>query len=169
MPQNQDPKVKKGEFGRIFFDWKVPEYTVHERSHAWYLVMIILGLALIIWSIYTANFLFALIIILATFIIFLRIYYEPKDLDCQITEDGIKIGNQFFDYEILQNFYIIYYPPAIKKLFFTRKGINLADISVPLDKMNPILIRQQLLGYLREDLEREHQSTADLIEMLFKL
>ncbi|MCX6745348.1 MAG: hypothetical protein NTX82_07565, partial [Candidatus Parcubacteria bacterium] len=159
----------KGEFGRIFFEWQVPEYTMHERSNAWYIVMAIIGIALVIYSIFTANFLFALIIILATFIVYLRVYYTPKDLICQITEDGIIIGNQFFGYEMLQNFYIIYYPPAIKKLFFRRKGLNLTDISVPLDKMNPVIIRKQLLDYLNEDLEKEHQSMADLIEMLFKL
>lgn len=169
MPDNKYPQIKKGEFGQVFHEWEVPEYTTFERSKAWYIVMALIAVALIIISVYTGNFLFALIIILATFIIFLRVYYTPRDLTFQITEDGIIIGNQFFGYESLQNFYIIYYPPTIKKLFFKRKGLNMNDLSIPLKNMNPILVRKSLLTYLNEDLQQEQQSMADIIETLFKL
>ena len=88
---------KEGDFGEIFFEWQIPEYTEHKRSKRWYVYMIALAVILIIYSIFTANFLFALIIILAGFIVFLRVYAQPRQLKFQITEDGLVIGNIFYD------------------------------------------------------------------------
>jgi len=156
------------ERGNVFFQWQIPEFANHERSFGWYLVASILAIALIIYCIFTANYFFALIIILATFIIFLKKYNEPKDLMFQITEDGLVIGNQFFNFNDLANFYIIYNPP-VKKLYFKMKTLNPDDLSIPLLENNPIPIRAKLLEYLSEDLEKEHQTFSDIMETFFKL
>jgi hypothetical protein len=159
---------KKGPYGKIFFEWVVPEYLEFQRGFFWYLGMIILALGLIIYSIVTANFLFALVVILVVFIVFLKNYNQAKHLSFQIAQDGIIIGNQFFKYSAIKNFYIIYDPPAVKKLFFIIKGLY-PTISIPLDDMNPLVIRKKLLEYLKEDLNREHQSFDDQLEILLKL
>lgn len=170
MPE-KTPQIrinKESEFGKVFFEWKIPEFTKHQRSRRWYMVMILLAGILIIYSIFTANFLFALIIILGVFIIFLRDYSESKDLNFQITEDGLVIGNQFYYYKILSAFYIIYDPPVVKKLFFTLKSVA-PDFSIPLNDMNPLLIRKRLLEYLDEDLDKENQTLDDQLESILKL
>lgn len=169
MPEVEEKNENKGDYGEVFFQWQVPEYALHERSRAWYLFMVAVAVFLIIYSIFTANFLFALIIILIVFIIFLREYNKPRDLKIQITEDGIAIGNRLIAYEEIQNFYIIYYPPAVKKLFLNMKGTILNDLSLPLLDNNPLLIREKLLVYLDEDLDKEHQTLADIFEQIFKL
>jgi hypothetical protein len=56
----------------------------------------------------------------------------------------------------------------VKKIFFNFKGMH-PTISIPLDKMNPLVIRQKLLAYLPEDLEKEHQTFDDQLETIFKL
>src|SRR4030042_4110231 len=116
--------------------------------------MLISAIALVIYCIFTANFLFALVIILVVFIVFLRSYYPPKELNFQITEEGILLGNQLFTYDKIKNFYIIYKPPLVKKLFFTLKGFA-PDLSIMLYDNNPLPIREKLLEYLQEDLEKE--------------
>src|SRR4030042_4599711 len=100
--------IREDDFGRVYFEWAVPEYLTHERSMGWYLVMLISAIALVIYCIFTANFHFALVIILVVFIVFLRSYYPPKDLNFQITEEGILLGNQLFTYDKIKNFYISY-------------------------------------------------------------
>ena len=74
MVKKSTEKKEKEEWvlPEVFFEWEIPEYTKHKRSSSWYLIMFIIALALIIYSIFTANFLFALIIILGVFIVFLR-------------------------------------------------------------------------------------------------
>jgi len=164
---NVEPE-KKGLYGKIFFEWEIPESIKHERSFLWYLAMIILAAALVVYCIITANFLFALVIILAIFIAFLKNFAPARDIKFQIVEDGVLIGNQLFKYNRIKNFYFIYDPPAVKKLFFSIKGLY-PTISVPLHDMNPLVIRKKLLEYLKEDLEKEHQTLDDQLETLLKL
>ncbi|HDQ22495.1 MAG TPA: hypothetical protein ENN28_00805 [Candidatus Uhrbacteria bacterium] len=169
MEQNQTEKEQEEiGVGEIYFSWKIPEYVLPQRSRRWYFVMLGLAVFLIIYSIFTANFLFALIIIIAIYIIFLRMYHQPKELIFQIAEEGILVGNTFYEYSRIKNFYIIYNPPVVKKLFFTFKGLS-PDISIPLEDMNPLVIRKKLLEYIDEDLEKEYQSIDDQLETILKL
>ena len=119
-PKERTPKlaIDQETYGEIFFQWKIPEYTEHQRSNKWYVYMIVLALVLMIYSWYERNPFFALIIILAIFIAFLKHYYETKKLNFMITEDGIITGEQFFPYTNIDSFFIIYDPPYVKKLFF---------------------------------------------------
>lgn len=168
MPERNEQMAKDRNFGRAFFSWTMPEFTGHERTGLWYLVVSILAVALIIYCIFTSNYFFALAIILAVFIVFLRKYNEPKDILFQITENGIVMGNQFFLYENLNGFYIIYDPP-VKKLYFKLKRLSPDDLSIPLYDNNPLPIRTKLLEYLDEDISKEHQTPSDILETLFKL
>lgn len=156
------------DLGEVLFKWKVPEFSKPKRTYTWYFAAIVVVVALMIYSLVTANFLFALIIILVVFILFLKTYTQPKDLEFQITDEGVSLGNQFFSYREITGFYFIYDPPAVKKIFFTLRGFS-PDLSVPLDNMNPIVIREKLLEYLDEDLEKENQTFDDQLETILKL
>jgi hypothetical protein len=169
MPQNIENLKQLGDkFGEIYYEWTISEHNNHKRSYGWYILMIIVSAALIIWSIITANFLFALIIILVIFILFLKEYSGSSQLKFRILEDGILIGNQFFSYKELASFYMIYDPPYVKKLFFSTKGLS-PDISIPLNDMNPLPIRESLLEFLEEDLDKENESIDDQLETILKL
>ena len=61
-----------------------------------------------------------------------------------ITEDGLLVGNEFFPYEKIKNFYIIYQPPDVKMLYFDPKNILRPLIGIPLDDQNPSAIREIL-------------------------
>jgi len=43
--------------------WKIPEYREHERSKKWYIIAIAIMALLLLYAIFTANFLFAVILI----------------------------------------------------------------------------------------------------------
>ncbi len=168
MPKESNKIKEDEEFGKIFFEWQVDKYPQHKRTKNWYLLMSCLVLALIIYSIFTANFLFALIIILVTFIIFLRDYSRFSKLNFRITEEGIILGGQFFPYNRIKKFYIIYDPPQVKKLFFKFKDFS-PDLSVPLEDTDPLAIHEKLSEYVDEDVKKENQSLDDQLETILKL
>lgn len=173
MPQEQENIEEKQtdkeepDYGEVFFKWPIPEFEPKSRTVTWYLAMIVLAGILMSYSIWTQNFLFALIIILITFIVFLKTYSTPRDLMFQITEDGILLGRQFIPYERINSFYFVYKPP-VKKLYFDLKSVA-PDLSIELNDMNPLVIREVLLEYLDEDLDKETQSFDDQLDTLLKL
>jgi len=151
-----------------YFSWQIEERVKHDRGRLWYILAGSISLALLFYSILTANFLFAIMIILIVFIAIMREYFPSSALPFAITNKGILIARRLYNYKDLKSFYIIYEPPAIQKLYFEFKGIR-PELSIELYDNDPIEIRDFLLRVLDEDLEKESQSMADSLERILKL
>lgn len=150
--------------------WKVPEYTGYEKNKKWFIVASIAGVLLLIYSLFTANFLFAVIVIIIAIVIILRQGEKVNMLDFVITDDGIGVGRDFYDYDMIRNFAIVYKPKEeTKNLYFEFKSFVRPRLSVPLEKMNPLLIRKNLLKYLEEDLERTDIPLSEQLSRLLRL
>lgn len=164
MPENQI------NYGAKIINWRVPEYEKHERTKIWYAAVILIGALLLFYSFYTANFLFAVIIIVAALVIIINDGRHPDLVDVILTTEGIMVGRKFYDYDEIKDFSIVYKPNlGVKNLYFEFKSAVRHRLSIPLDDMNPLPIRENLLKYLPEDLERTDQPTSEGLAKLFKL
>jgi len=157
------------QYGKQLLTWEVPEFEAHERSRGWYIIGIIIAVALLLYAIFSANFLFAVIILISTVVMYLKIITQPRQIVFAIYETGIRVGQHFYDWKELQDFYIIYEPPAVKSLFIHCLSWTQPRISIPLLQQNPLTVRQILLEYLAEDLDQEEEPFSHAIERLFKL
>jgi hypothetical protein len=155
--------------GKIFASWEFPEFIKYQRNTAWYVFTALIGLFLIIYAVYTYNFLFAFIIVMLGFILVIYMAKEPMTVRFIITEDGLELNHHFYSYKEVDTFWIIYEPPEVKNLYFDFKSTLKPSFSIPLLNQDPLEIRTVLLKYLREDLEKEEESTTDLLERKFKL
>ncbi|MDD5290549.1 MAG: hypothetical protein PHZ04_00330 [Patescibacteria group bacterium] len=163
MPKNQEKKPEN-------IDWQVPEYDKHEKGKNWYIFYSLLAFLLIIYSFFSGNFLFAVIIIIAAVVIVLRDGQEPDLVKISLTEEGVTVGKKFHDYDEFKNFSIVYKPQQeIKNLYFEFNSAIRPRLSIPLRKMNPLLIRKSLLRYLPEDLDRTDRPLSEELGKLFKL
>lgn len=150
--------------------WHVKEYDKHERSKRWYIVAISLTLALLLFAFFTANFLFAVIIVIASLVIILHDGQEPADLEVVLAEEGIFVGRNFFDYDDLKDFAIVYKPSqGIKKLYFEFQNVIKPRLSFELGDMDPLAIRDFLLRYLPEDLDRTDEPFSEGLARILKL
>ena len=114
---NEEP-----DYGEIFFNWKFSEFPQHQRSRSWYIWGGIAVGLLLIYSIFTFNFLFGLIVIMISLIVLL-FHRSSNEVTFQIAEDGIIVNGKFYSFKSLKNFFIIYEPPEIKNLYFEPKNI----------------------------------------------
>jgi len=166
MPEQQT-KIDKGD---EIISWQVPEYEKHERNKSWYIFAGIIGLLFLVYAIYTKNFLFAVIIIVVALIIILHDSREPDLIKTSITDEGIIVGRKFYDYDEIKNFSIVYKPKQkVKNLYFEFKNVIRQRLSIPLDDINPLSIRETLLKYLPEDLDRTDQPLSEGLAKMFKL
>lgn len=155
--------------GKTLVEWTFPEFVRYERSRTWHIVMLtIAGLALV-WSIFTANFLFGLIIVMVTAIYFLQSRRPPQTLTATIAENGIRIGNSFTPYRDLRDFWIIYRPPEVKRLYLRYKNALRPAHAVSLQSQNPVKVRASLLRSLKEDLSQEEEPAFDQISRTLKI
>ncbi len=167
MPQ--DLSKEDVNLGEVIYNWTIKEYEKYERGSRWYLVMGIFAILLIGFAVISANYLFALIIVLFAIILVLQEMNEPVELDFAITETGVVIGNKFFPFFEIEKYWLIYNPPEIKTLYFEPKTILKHRISIPLDDVDPIELRSYLNQYLVEDIEREEEPISDRLGRILKI
>jgi hypothetical protein len=166
MPEKQN----SSELGKKIINWIIPEYDKHERTKRWYIISAIVGLFFIIYSFFSGNFLFAAIVIIGALVIMIHDGQEPIKIDFSITDEGLIVGKKFYDYDFIKDFSIVYKPNQnIKNLYFEFKNVVRPRLSIPLGNMNPLPIRENLLKYLPEDLERTDQPLSEALAKMFKL
>lgn len=154
--EKEGEKVTKIHPEDIEMEWEAPEYVVSERHPYWHFATLIIAGLLILYSLFTRNFLFVIIIVM--FVIIYDIYgrRKPQLLNIAITKQGLKVNDKLYTFEDdLNSFWIFYRPPELKTLNFSRKQRFFPDLSFQLEKQNPLKVRELLLKYLPEDIEKE--------------
>lgn len=155
--------------GDVLHEWAIQEYNQHERGAMWYIIFGTLAVLLIAYAIFSGNFLFALIIILAAVIIFLQSHQAPPLVPFRITELGVAVGSRFYPYTELKDFYLIYQPPAVKTLFIVPQQVYRPMLRIPLLDKNPVEIRHTLREFLPEDTEKEEEPFSDTFARTWKI
>jgi len=158
MPKKIDEDILTGD---TLHEWTIQEYEQHDRGVGWYIVMILAGLALVLFALLTGNFLFALIIVLFGIIMFLQSHQVPPQVPFKITELGVILNNRFYAWSEFTGFYIIYQPPHVKTLFIETDSAFRPLLRIPLLDIDPISVRNTMQDYLEEDLEKEEEPMSD--------
>ncbi len=177
MPQ-EDKKIEEIKPENDVISWKVKEYVGSPKSRNWYIMATIAGILMIAYAIFTSNYIFALIIVFGAILIILTDKSNSSTMEVVISDEGVRVGKEFYLYEQLDNFFMVYRPDnGIKNLYvefkrFARPQVSevakswkhewllwlvnmiRTRLSIPLDDMNPLPIREKLLNYLKENEER---------------
>ncbi len=156
--------------GAILMQWDFPEYIKYDRGPVWFAVATLVGGGLLIWAMIDGNFLFALMIILVAFIILTHHRSEPLTLHFTLYERGLQIGDAYYHHRDVEKFAVVYDPPFVKTLYIMPKNAVLRqEIPIPLKDQDPVDVRNILLDYLAEDLEREEENYYETLNRMFKL
>lgn len=156
-------------YGTIVYEWKIKEYEKYPREKRWYVFMGMIALFLLGFAVFTANYLFALLIVLFVIILFMGDMNEPLEIPFAITNTGIIVGSRYYRYSELSNFWLIYNPPDVKNLYFSFTNVFRHRLQVPLLDYDPRPIRDLLEKYLPEDLEQEEEPFSDKLSRIFMI
>jgi len=148
--------------------WQFSEHEAKKRDWRWYAIAGAIGLGLVIWGMLSHNFMFSLIIVLAAFVIYSLDHLEPLVVKVSLKKDGLHINDRIYEYRKFRGFYIIYKPElGVKNLYMEFTGAS-PRFSIPLEKMNPILVRDHLNKYLEEDLDKVDQPLSEGLAKLLQ-
>lgn len=150
-------------------DWLVPEYREHKRSRRWYVIASLVFISLLVYSLFTANFLFSILLIIAAIIITLQDKKHAPKINFAITKNGIALGSQFYEYTKIDSFWIFYEPNEAKTLFFEFKNKIRPRLPIPLFNVNPLDVRSELLNFLSENINKENEPVSEQLSRLLKL
>lgn len=135
--------------------WSAPEFEHYQKSKSWFIVTGIVASLLLLWSLLTTNFLFALLIALSYFTFITYAVKRPKEIQLAITSRGVKVEKAIYEFENLKSFWIFYDPPEIRELSLRSKKTVMPYIKIPLGEQNPVEVRRVLIKYLPERKHKE--------------
>jgi len=165
-----------------YLAWPVREFNKPERSRNWYIITGVIVFLLIFSSFFgfsgwrlvflgsNSNFLFVLIIIMSSVIMFINHQREPLIVEVKLGPEGVRIGKNFYDYDVFKNFVVLYRPKeGIKNLYLEFKSFWRPRLSIPLRRMDAFTVRSFLIRYLEEDFERTETPLSEQLTKLLKL
>lgn len=157
------------DIGEVFIEWSFPEFVKQNKGKWWYIVVsAIIGLFLL-YAVLTANMLFAVILVLGVFVIVFQYFQAPRPVPVIIGEDGIIVDSKFYPYKILKSFWIIYEPPQVKYLYLDFKNSVKKSLPIPLEDINPLVVREALLNFIDEDIEKEDEDFDETFARIFNI
>ncbi|HBF66908.1 MAG TPA: hypothetical protein DDW36_00595 [Candidatus Magasanikbacteria bacterium] len=159
-----DPEV-----GEVLMRWEFPEYQHGHRGKMWYIIASLLAVILLLYAVWSENFTFAFLILLLALVYFMLEHRAPESIVCAITDVGVAVGNKFYRYRDMDAFWIIYYPPEIKNVYFHFPGGQGPRFRIPLEDIDPVVVRELLLAFLNEDLTQEVIPLSESFGRIFKL
>ncbi len=163
---NLEPKTN---IGSVKLSWTFKEFEPRERSKRWWLIASLVTLTMLVYAVLTGNFLFALILLMGTILFINENKRQPRQLDCKLTSLGLVVGKKFWRWSELDEFWIAYHPPEIANLYVLPKSVLDPRLSIPLQKTNPLTVRQELKKFLKEDITKEDEPTSEALAKLLKL
>jgi len=164
-PEVEDAIVKSQDS----FVWEAPAYLKFERGPSWYFVMTLVAVALMAYAVWTANFLFAFIILLMAILLILVGNKEPDKILVQVGENGIVWNGRLMLFQDLDRFGIVYQPPYAKVLYIEPKSPVVPRLRVELEDQDPIALRNHLRQYVRENLDLQNEYFSDIVARLLRI
>ena len=151
------------------FQWTFEAYDRHERGLLWYSISgLIVGLMLV-YSIATGNFLFGVLIIIGTAVLFLRHVQEPPELVCAIDAQKIALGSSEYPFDSIKLFWIIKNASDEPVLYFQQKQGWHGILSVPVSGQDYEVIREYLRGFIAESAEHKFEPFFDSLFRTLKI
>jgi hypothetical protein len=168
IEQSTETEAQAVRLGRSLVSWETDEYPRYARSKRWYIIASVIAAACIIYAVATANFLFAVIVLMFGVITLIGQFQEPGRIEIVVTTTGIVIGDSYYAYKGVKDFSIIYDPP-IKMLYVAFQTAWQPMLAIPLEDTDPNVLRESLLPYCIENLARSEERLTDVFRRVYKL
>lgn len=141
--------------------WHAPEFVYHPKSLLWHILVGSFILLLIAISIITGQLLASIVFIISGILIFMYAEVKPKIIEIALTNMGIKVGNNFYPFNKIKSFWLVYESPVKTLNLETTRRFS-PIITLQLEDTDPFLVR----NILREHILEEHERSEDLFDKI---
>ena len=130
--------------------WQTLEYQSRPRSGDWFWAIGIITVAAAVTAILLKNFLFGILIIIATFTLMLQAARRPRLLHFEINQAAVIAGSIAYPLSSLESFWIDETNPTDMRLLLKSKNLTAMLATIPLGNTTPQTIRDLLATRLTE-------------------
>ena len=149
------------ESDKILISWTAQEFIKKEKGKTWFIILGIIALAFFVTGILMKNYIFAIIIVLSFFLIFIQALRHPQKIKTEIFEDRVVIDDHFkLVFKEIKSFWI-FEENDFNTLCFETNKLTHPKIYLPLGQQTPDNIRQVLTKFIKEI--KQEESIVDVI------
>jgi len=146
--------------------WTAREFIHYPKGKVWIISLLSIGLVLVGIFLFRKDFLTALLFLLLLIVTFYFSRKKPRKIKITLDSQGIKLNELRIYYQQIKNFWIIYRPPEVKTLNFETSAYINRFLTIQLEAQDPLKIREYLLNFISEELDREEPVTEKLSRKL---
>lgn len=154
-------------YGEILLHWQAPEHEPLELGPRSRTIVTILLIAIIGWALYTDSPLMAITFILIGVVGYLSLYREPRVLSFLVTGRGIIAGNEFYEFDTLESFFVYTEPPFENILSIRTAGKLVPYVHIPVQSVDIDTLRDTLDEFIPE--EKHEPGLVDTLEKLLHI
>lgn len=143
-------------------EWQAYDRVPQRNGPDWYWAVSILALAIAITSIVLNNVLFAVLVVIATLVLFLRTLQKPRLITYALTNRGLWSNKEFQPFTALESFWVEEQEPT---LILKAKGLATPLFVIPLENTDREAVRDFLGEYLPE-VEQHEPLSKRIMEYL---
>jgi len=131
--------------------WTAHEYLHTEKGHDWYWALGLIAVAGAVASLLFSNVLFAVLILIAAFVLAIFASRKPNLVTFALTQRGVRVDDALYPYSTIASFGIDDSHPTTPKLIFASQKKLSPALIIPLEHADIEMIHQYLLSILPEE------------------
>ncbi len=161
-----DHAKQKEHHGEVRHTFYAPEFLDYERGMVWYAVAGGISLVILAVGLLNQAITFVIAYLLAMAVYFLLHHTEAKLLEVSVTAYGVRIDGEFFPYNEIKSFWLIWDPPYIADLKLELRRRLHPIRTIHIFGQDPESLRTLLRAHVEEATERGETKTSTLVRLL---
>ena len=150
---------------KIEINWTAPEFVRHEKGPAWFLWLFIIAGIFFAIAILMKSYIFAFIIFLAAFSLYIQAHKKPRKIKFVINEKGVLTGSELHAWDNLNSFRI-FENEEVSYISFESKKILRPRLNIPLGGQEIAVIKDALKNFINE--KKYEESMLDILARRLK-
>ncbi len=146
--------------------WNAPEFVHYPKSKTWFGVFAAIGVLLVGYFLTQKDFLTSSMFLLLFLMLMFVARAKPRQIEVTLSGRGIKLNETIVVYQQIKSFWLVYEPAEVKTLNFETTAYLNRFLTVQLADQDPVAVREFLLEFLPEDLDREERVTDKISRSL---
>ena len=119
---------------KTFLEWHAPGRPFKERSHEYFVNILLIVMALEIILFLFGQYLLMLVVISLAFLSYAMAIVPPHDFYYKITSEGIRVENYFYIWDELYDFYFVKHH-GVDVLYLTTKDYFPGELKITLGQL----------------------------------
>jgi hypothetical protein len=131
--------------------WNAPERMWREKSTDFYWIVGIIAITIAVISTTLGNTIFAILVLIGAFTMSIYSHKPPQTIEVRLTQKGIKIDKDFYEYAVLHSFWIEEQELHPRIILRSKKTFSPHIVALIDDIVDKDEVREFLLQFINEE------------------